>query len=52
MYFDYSNIHKQKGNHRKAKTQYRNALKCYMKLGNKEKIKEIMDYLVRLEKKV
>ena len=36
---------KQKNDLRKAKTQYRNALKCYMKLGNKQKIKEIMDVI-------
>lgn len=44
-YFDYAKMLKTKGDFVKAKTQLQNALKCYEKLGNKQKIKEIMDVI-------
>ncbi|MBU4189410.1 MAG: hypothetical protein KJ886_00230, partial [Candidatus Thermoplasmatota archaeon] len=50
-YLGFAKTLKQKDDHEKAKTQFQNALKCYMKLGNKVKIKEIMDDLAGLEKK-
>lgn len=49
---DYAKMLKEKGDLREAKTQYRNALKGYMKIGNKMKIKEIMYDLAGIERKV
>lgn len=47
-HFDYAKMYLAKGDLRKAKTQYQNALKCYEKLGNKEKIEEIKKELAQV----
>jgi len=49
-YLDFAKMYKSKGDNINAKKQFENALKCYEKLGNKEKIKEIKNELLELEK--
>jgi len=47
-HYEFAKMYEQKGDTVKAKTQYMNALKCYEKLGNKPKIKEIEKELTGL----
>ena len=49
-YLDFAKMYKSKGDNINAKKQFENALKYYETLGNKEKIKEIKNELLELEK--
>lgn len=49
-YFHFAKTYKSKGDNINAKRQFENAIKCYEKLGNKEKIKEVKNELLELEK--
>lgn len=48
--FDFAKMYKSKGDNINARKQFENALKYYEKLGNKEKIKEVKNELLELEK--
>jgi tetratricopeptide (TPR) repeat protein len=50
-YFDFAKMYKSKGDLMEAKKQLQNALKCYEKLENKEKVKKIRKELVELTMK-
>ena len=49
-YYEYAKMYKSKYDDINAKKQFENALKYYEKLGNKEKIKEVENELLELEK--
>ena len=50
-YFHFAKMYKLNGDILNAKKQFENALKCYEKLGNKEKVKEIKKELSKFQKK-
>ena len=49
-HYEYGKMYKSKGDNINARKQFENALKYYEKLGNKEKIKEVKNELLELEK--
>ncbi len=51
-HYEYAKMYKSKGDNINARKQFENALKYYKKLGNKEKIKEVKNKLLELEKEL